>query len=117
MKTRTEEIEDLRSKLEMAEFTLKHIAKNQYSDAAVAAQNTLDEIEGTNRMNMREAREEAKRRFGPTAMLTTSRYQVKPDGTRMKLVGKMSLYGPGGNWLGQGWTWEEAFKNAEKQGD
>lgn len=66
-------------------------------------------------MNQREARIEAERRWGKIAMLTTSRYLIKPDGTRMKLVGVMSRFGTGGNWLGQGWTWEEAFASAEKQ--
>lgn len=66
-------------------------------------------------MNMSGARTEAKRRFGPTAMVTTSRYLIKPDGTRKKLVGVMSTGGSGGNWLGQGWTWEDAFASAERQ--
>lgn len=66
-------------------------------------------------MNMTEARKEAERRWGKIAMLTTSRYRVRPDGTRMKMVGVMSDTGTGGNWLGQGWTWEDAFISAERQ--
>lgn len=65
-------------------------------------------------MNQREARIEAQRRWGMIAMVTTSRYNVKEDGTRMKLVGVQSVISTGGNWLGQGWTWEAAFESAER---
>jgi hypothetical protein len=69
-------------------------------------------------MNMKQARELAYQRWGKYwGKVLTSRYVIREDGTRQKMVGRHGTYDYDCfNVYGCGWTWEEAFEKATKNG-
>ena len=67
-------------------------------------------------MNMRQAREEAKRRWGAMAFVFSSRYHFASDGiTPMKGAGRWITIGDRRikEFWGWGETWEQAFNKAD----